>query len=509
MRFNAAFVPILILLCFLFAVWIPMFDGLADIPLLGKVFAFLELTPVVVAITLLVVAIKNAIHAGKSMPADLVIDGDVVTIHGGPHHGTTLTSQNLNQLQLDEVKREERGMLAGLRDLGSDAALTETRLELKQRGKLVAEAITTDEQRTLRTVHRMLHDLGRTPKLAKQTGDEVETLACTSCGAPVSPDDRAEVTCAACTKLVAVPETLRERVRVSRLAPPLAAMRTRAITDMTELPDARTTGILLRALGWMMLLAWPAMFLALAYAHVELGVGVVALALVTGIAMDVAIYYAMLPRVVVRQAFPVALEQFAARAGGHDTPLCRHCSAPLPAVDDATTIVRCVFCDADNLLGRELVRALPALASEARELEPAARAWRDDRRRSRMLGGIGLVVLATGVAMSVIWLPRLRMKHFLIDCGNGWSAACEELPEATWHPLLRDGCFGAKASPFVCSTLGELTPDADEKVRAALRDCALSKSDDCYLARSTCRVEANRELPSCRSLPPPPVKKKK
>jgi hypothetical protein len=487
-RFTAALLPLLVLISLVFLIWVPAFDGLSDLPLIGGVFAVLQFTPVFAAIALLTVAFKSRAHALANRPADLLVAADRVEVRGGAFDGLVLDQDELASLALVETKRDDRGFVEGLRELLSDRRALESCLELRTSLRLLAEAVAPDEQRTLRAVHQMLVDLAApAPDAAgPAAGRGVEELTCPACGAPASPDDRPTVTCAACQASVAMPAALRDRVRAGRLATAASGLRKRAVADMTALPDARRTGRELRLLGWLMLLAWPALLLGPWLAGLELTFTVFMVVLAIGVGLDVAIYYAFLPRFIVRQAFPVALRQFAARAGAQDQACCRQCSAPLPPA--TTTVVRCAFCDTDNLLGRNLVRALPALDREVNDLTPAARAWRDDRRRSRIASAIAAAVLVGGATLAALELPAWRLSSLLHRCEDADGAACETLGPARWRPILEHQCYGAPAEIFACWQLARLTPDPAQLERALRRSCELRADPTCAEAATPCAM---------------------
>jgi hypothetical protein len=482
-RFNAALVPILVIACVVFAVWVPAFDGLSDLPLIGGAFALLQFTPMIAVFALIGVAFKSRAHALANRPADLVVTGDRVEIVGGIHHGVVLDAGEVASLSLVERERADRGFVEGLREVFSDRKTSERCVELRTSKRLLAEAVSPDEQRTVRAVHQMLV---AQPAIREATGKVVEELTCASCGAPVPPDDRAEVTCGACQVAVAVPEALRERVRVGRVATQATALRKRAVTAMTTLPGARGVGWQLRALGWLMLAAWPALFIGAWVVAVPLSFFVMIGLLATGVALDIAIYYAVLPRFVVRQAFPISLYQFAARSNDQDQACCRQCSAPLPISTD--TVVRCAFCATDNLLGRELVRALPALATEAGALEPAAQAWRDDRRRTRIASALATLLLAGCTVAAVLVVPGMRTRALVADCNRGQVSACKRLGTARGRAILDDRCYGTPANQTACWALDSFETGVAERLRASRRLCELMNDHDCASPRVICGI---------------------
>ncbi|MEO8550428.1 MAG: hypothetical protein ABI678_10655 [Kofleriaceae bacterium] len=491
-RFNAALVPILVIACVVFAVWVPAFDGLSDLPLIGGLFALLQFTPVIAVFALIGVAMKSREHALANRPADLVISGDQIEIVGGTHHGLVLDADEVGSLHLVERDRADRGFVEGLREVFSDRKSSEHCVELRTSLRLLAEAVSPDEQRTVRAVHQML---SAPPALREATGKVVEELTCASCGAPVPPDDRAEVACAACQAPVEVPDALRERVRVGRVATHATALRKRAVTAMTTLPGARGVGWQLRALGWVMLAAWPGLFVGAWIAAVPFSFGLVVGLLVIGVALDVAIYYAVLPRFVVRQAFPISLYQFAARSNDQDQACCRQCSAPLPISTD--TVVRCAFCDTDNLLGRELVRALPALATEAGALEPAALAWRDDRRRTRIASALATLLLIGSTVTAVLVLPGMRTRALLARCEWGEPSACKRLGTVRGRAILDDQCYGASANRVACMALDTFETGVAERLRASHRLCELYADHECAAAKLICGI--HYDDPACAS----------
>lgn len=397
--------------------------------------------------------------------------GATMLLRGGQHGGTRL----------------DRAALASLAVTTPAGASGPT--ELRHGDRLLASAISADERRGLDAAVRVMRALaarggnGAAPPYAPgQPADAVLRLLCGSCGAPATPDDADVVPCPACAAAVPVPAALRARVVAGRLASTVDAANTRALARLATLPPAEAVGWQVRLGGWAMVAVWPLLYLALGYLGERRSWGNAALVLVIGVSAVIALYYAVLPRLVARQAFPVLVGELAARR--HDgVDACRTCGAPLPATaaSPRATVVRCASCDSDNLVGAHLVQpdAARALAQSAQALLPALAHWRADLRHARQRQVVAVVVLAAAIAGFVATAPAARAQRraaaaeashtrATTRCRAGWLTACNELAPAEADALLAAGCTGG-----------------------ATRACTIQ--------RTVCRRAAWRALPGCQA----------
>jgi hypothetical protein len=142
---------------------------------------------------------------------------------------------------------------------------------------------------------------------------------------------------------------------------------------------------------------------------------------------------------------------------------CRACGAPLP--DDGAALVRCVFCQGDNVTGVNLRPAAAKLAREATRLEQVL-----DRRRSKRRWGIfWFWVLAPGAVLCGLvaaFFVALGLE-FLGErdrCSKGEARACVSLA-------------------FTYSDEANLRRDLAKAARLAERGCVLGDDTGCCIAR--------------------------
>ena len=223
-----------------------------------------------------------------------------------------------------------------------------------------------------------------------------EILRCSKCQAPLAPVDAPEARCHFCGTTTVLSEGLRNRIQaVGTLSVDRRRLQTLAVSVLRT-PLGRQGQS--RALG--LALAHPRSSAArLEGAQRKLRGFLVALL--------IALLFLTRVRVADRSAVRHLTLHFGARrperAG--DPYLCRDCGAPLPSGRAEQVVVcRCVYCEADNVLGLDLRREAGAAARERRELEQAFKLRNGERR----VGFRGFAIAGSIAALGLwLWIPSL------------------------------------------------------------------------------------------------------
>jgi hypothetical protein len=394
--------------------------------------------------------------ARDAAPSDLLVTTDGFRVAGGVHDGLAASWRDLLEIklirrpapQVDGSWRFVREVYAGKKY--SETELLELRVVAKESGgTTIAIALDPAEQRALASVAALMADAMReahggelapgaiSANLAPPPRDEPalgpSVFTCSSCGAAVAPEPDDEVVCPKCQARVPVPEPVREKVRAAYALPTLRAKGQAALRRMMEAPGAATTGALVTALGWGMLLLWPLAFAGVWFAAwgalavldvVALG-AVMAATVIAVLLIDAIVR----PLLVVRHAHPVTVIEYAARSAAYEGgPLrCRTCDAGLPARFDGR-LARCAACSSDNVLALDLSRELPVLRRQAAALDSDIASWRRAHGRAWLVALAAAVGLA-GLGGFAVW--RVHHDPLLADqeaaCARGEGHACVQL----------------------------------------------------------------------------------
>ena len=431
LRASALFLPSLVLLFAWIAVpgWI---GGWADDTLgdpFGSILGMLALLPGlalgVLAIVGMAFASEGADDATKQTPSDLVLTRGSVKVEGGPHDGVTIAWRQLGSVVVEQNAKSDAGAMlrmfaAILRFLRLGALaqrLHAEAWELKVGDRVLGSAVARGEVESLRLLAQTLLALAEEPKSsAPPSPSSPEVIACPGCGGAATPADLPHVKCRFCDREVEMPAQIRERIRAHAQVRG-AARHERTIRRLLDQPGAAWAGRWLRLGATIMRFAWPLALVVL-----------LTLVIMNGQEED------ELPRIVLRESQPypfgrdlllsaglafacfagvtVALDAYFAnrralrlvtldfgatppsRAGASWS--CRVCAAPLP--DSERMLARCVYCDAENVLGIDLRRQGARSEAQSRGIAPALR----HRRRARIRLAVVLVLLLGATA----WLGR-------------------------------------------------------------------------------------------------------
>jgi DNA-directed RNA polymerase subunit RPC12/RpoP len=366
----------------------------------------------------------------RDRPSDVLLGPAGLAIEGGPHAGLRVA---WSELYLDGCKLEEDtvtritigGILRSIATRDDEMGFSEVpvlRLHLVlMAGELVtaAEAERPLEMESLRALLDSIRSghwaggessaeiVARERERQDRIGARV--LRCAQCGAPVQPEDAPAVACGHCGAEVAMPSELQERIRAAREILRTGPVSEELVLELLDQPGAARTSYAMLLSGVPMMLAWPAaLVIAVArgtFDHVaalraatreRAAVELCALA-VFALSTVLALFFLMRRRLADRQALRLLTLELGARAPARPGAphRCRTCEAPLPATPNKV-LVRCIYCDADNILGLDLRRQAAHVAEQSRGLEQALA----QRRKERWLWGgasaLALLLLMTG-----------------------------------------------------------------------------------------------------------------
>jgi len=392
-----------------FGILIPsvvIFVEMPDLPdFLGKAYVGLVLVLVIGPFVLMRSALKHARNAWQERPSDLVLgEGSQVTVLDGPFGGRSLDGRQ------SSVQSYRHGNIE----------VTELAIEKL----VVARAARQVEADSLSTLQHTLVCRGteQTTKPAPSAGPTL--LVCPRCDAPAIPDDADAVTCKFCSASVPVPKPLRDKIHAQRTLAADRPRNARMIGRLLRQPSARIVWSVMLALGVPMLLVWPACAYALIrmYRHGVLSfVSVATLVFASTLALAV-LFVLMRITLVNRQALALVSAQFSALPP--DKPgaprLCRVCHAPLPDTSEQM-LIKCAYCDADNISGLDLRVPASAAAKQHRSIDDEL-ARRRHERRLWGLAGLAAVLLAVSFRWIVPFAFHPHTDHG--RCNTGDAAAC-------------------------------------------------------------------------------------
>lgn len=354
--------------------------------------------------TMCAFAYKHLKRARRERPSDLEISGDGATVRGGPHDRRVIEWKWIEQVRIvtppkppeksnDEDNSDLRVLVVRVR--GEDIEL--------------AAAERPTEQMSLRELHGTLIAASNRDEAPEETkpASRVDILTCTECSGALVPVSTAETKCPYCDHITPVPESVRQQVRD---AAALQARPDAAIARLLDQPSAGFVGAMFVISAIFMLIAWPIavyMMAAEYRAHV-LSFARVGFLIAFVIACIAGFYALIRGRLIDRQALRLVALDFAALepAKPGEPYRCQRCIAPLPDVAADRSVVRCVYCRTDNILGLHINRRAAVAREETRSLADALSHRRRERRRWR---GVSLVAL--GLLAAAWFSLRLGIGH--------------------------------------------------------------------------------------------------
>jgi len=343
----------------------------------------------------------------RARPSDAVIDADGVRVEGGRHGGVQLAWAQLepSSCTLRDVTDRQLTLADMYRSEQEARGTAMTHLVVERAGQpalVLAEAEAPEERASLAALYASI-------QAGAWRGAEVEpevfgreVVRCEACGAAVVPAVAERVQCHRCGAQVTMPEAVRARVGVAEQGRAARGEAARLVSRLIDQPGARRTNLLFVLGGAAMLLAWPAS-LGLGiwqYAQGELGAGRLLSLLIFPLALIPGLYALLRVQLVDRFALRLLTLDLGARepVRAGDPYGCHACGGPL-VVGSGEVVVRCVYCDADNVLGLDLRARAGRERAAARTLDEALR-WRTVERRRwrvRLVPALALTLIGAGL----------------------------------------------------------------------------------------------------------------
>ncbi len=419
----------------------------------------------------LVGALMGTGRGGRA--SDIVLDEDGVRMVGGPRGFTSAKWVEVDPARCSVEAGEglRSDLHLGLRDGRSVVIATAAPGKADQRECLIAVC---DALRGARWGRPEGQGAGDASSPAPT--EPAQTWRCASCGFAMAPVDAEEAPCPHCEAVSPVPEDLRARIRDGQVVSQGRRKTEALVARVLRYPRAGRVNLVLRGAGLAILLLVP-LFGVLR----SLSVALFAMALI------MMLLCWMRVEVADRSAARYLAVNFAARRPRTaDSPYrCHGCGGPLPKPHaESDVVVRCAYCDADNVLGLDLRREAAGVEPQRRALERAF-----ERRKKERIAGWARVALAACVAF-------FSGKAWIADLGapvrtEPPAEAAEEMRGhgfaanyGRFNRAERDCRFG---NPAACLDLGELLADgtvwsADEAsaVERFKQACVLGADEACF-----------------------------
>jgi LSD1 subclass zinc finger protein len=372
-----------------------------------------------------------------SRACDVEVGGGALHVIGGPWHGF---HASLADLQGDRAIKLENGVLSLTPSHGRALNITIPN-DPDERTSLEALAASLGALAAARDTN------GAPRPIAMPAHAELEVLRCTSCGAPLTPTRGSSVECAYCKAANSIPAELASRLEKNEIVDARRRIDEALCVRLQKQPGPALANALAFSGGSLSIaLTAIATFLAAMMAFSRDDIGGVprfgGLALIEcGLALSVlALVRSSLAS---RTALRVLTLGFSAIPGAQPgaADCCRNCGAPLPAAAPSRVLIRCVYCDADNLGSLDLaVEAAVVKRFSAGELSPARALVAVRRRRwvSRVQLLAGAALLCCGVAWHLasaaiqpdartVTLPELTPAPYAtVEAGPGAAALVSE-----------------------------------------------------------------------------------
>lgn len=340
-------------------------------------------------------ALVGGISSARTHRAsDLVVRADGIRIVGGRRHGLSAT---WTRIEPSRCSIEPAITGQSLAFVGGAKYRQVLFLALDGHPVAVAESADAAEDEALEGAFATIRAGCGAGEQPAHTSGPPRCVICAGCGAPAAIDDVPSMPCPFCSTPVTIPDDVRQRLRAARDQSALGAQIERAVEQVLDQPGADRTNLLILLAG----IAAGLMACALVVATVLVigfGARVSPWASLAGAGFGATTGLVLLAyaHVADRRGLRTLVLGFTARS----TPTgaqCRRCAAPLPARQPAprrrSSVARCVYCDAENVLapGAAHTSALRSADAELRDLVGRL-------RTTKTLLGLGAVASFTVAA---------------------------------------------------------------------------------------------------------------
>jgi hypothetical protein len=352
----------------------------------------------------------------RERPSDVHFDQEGFRVEGGPQHGLTVPWSAVDPDRCQILASRKRNLELFGHEHHDDCEICKKEARVHNFWQLrvgleggrtieLASAEGKEEEASFAALCDSIRSMAQAARsgpgsIARQPPQE-GVLRCPGCGAPVPPGDADVVQCAYCRGVVPVPRELRARLVALGVRDREQRRSDTLLRRLIRQPGARSTSVALAFSAVPSLLAWPATFVTMVvlYLLAFLRVPNALMLSLSAFAFIVAMFYLVRGRFTDRQALRLLSLHFAARPrpGTDQGKDCRMCGAPLPEAGNAL-VVRCVHCDAENVMGIDVLRQATTQRSQAASLDEAlaTRARARSQHRRGWLAALALVALASG-----------------------------------------------------------------------------------------------------------------
>ena len=299
--------------------------------------------------------------------------------------------------------------------------------------QVLADTSAPHDRESLEVIAQAIINASSPPVATPFAEPELAILKCSACGAVVVPVDRDEVACRSCGVTIALPLKLRERIRAARELDADSRSLRRLAEKLARRPSAARTNVALLASGAFFLVS-----VALAVFGVEVGWPSAVL-----VAVALSLPLLVFARMDIADRIGAVALAMGSAARSPEKPgdpyACRVCGAPLPPAEAGAIVVRCGYCNADNVLGIDL--RIDAGATRWKEGSFAIAARHRGRGRIARVVALVAAVGLLGVAWQRRGVKSANDQPDTYDCLHGSDAACldycERSPPASTTELTR------------------------------------------------------------------------
>jgi TolB protein len=394
-RSSAAFFPGFLLIgsIALPALLAPWDDAISVYPHIIVPYIF----AIFIGAALIVYARKHFALALRERPSDILIGPEGFRIEGGKLNGFKALWTEIESVRL----MGEHARLEIVEDEGSKRDENFWKLVITtQEGaqKVLGTAEDARERDSLQALCDTIHEsIPKKGPAGAPIPDAPARFKCLGCGAPAVPADADMVKCAYCGTLVHIPDDVRMRIRAIGKRDAAAQRSEQMIGKLLRQPGALRTSFFVALAAIPSMLAWPAAMVGagVLYALCYLRVANAFLLGLAAFGVIAALFYLVRGQLTDRQALRLLTLSFAAHApttvgGVHH---CRQCNGPL-VEPKGQMLVRCVYCNAENVLGLDARGEAQKGRAQVESLDEALHKRAIERGRWRWSAAAALTVLA-------------------------------------------------------------------------------------------------------------------
>ncbi len=240
------------------------------------------------------------------------------------------------------------------------------------------------------------------PRLSQQY--QAQIIHCPQCQAVVRPANADTVSCTHCGQGVAMPDELRRKLRdVSQIARGRSSLET-LILSLIRQPSAVRTNVYVFLCAALMFMAWPAaMALLTLVDHYDfISPQTMSACFVSPLAFILGLFFILRGHTARRGALRLLTLHYGARppSSEGEPHTCRSCGAPLHEEADQI-LIRCAYCESDNILALDLKRRAAPAAEQERRLAADLRAQRRERIKWAIYSFLSIFIVVGSIVLAV------------------------------------------------------------------------------------------------------------